>query len=314
VWHSIPNPSLELIRLLNQLVVEAQDRNPQLLPDLTRSDNILIASDYSGQHQTARFESSSFLFTTRESWVAWAGYRKQLRDQFLRDGRRMSFKRLSDSQRWEALPHFLAAAGGLHGLSLTVLIDRSIRSLFQDGWVDPATFQLPQVRTWKPEPLERLLRVTTFSAFLTAGLSREGQSVIWFTDQDEIAANSERLDELTRLFDATLMRFLSHDLGAVQCATTDGVDLQIEDFVAIPDLIAGALAELLSEYQRSGVSLGAAIAPPPAAFSPKGRLLMDWLSDPRPPLRRLVLSIEPTSTAGEIAVKQIVFHSAIGTE
>jgi len=314
MWHRIQNPGLDLIRMMNDVMSGAQTRNPQLFPNVRTSHTILLTSNYSGHHDTARFESYSFLLTTPESWSAWEQYRAKWRSQLPADarGRRMSYKNLNDGYRQQALPHLLAAAGGLHGLSFTVLVDRSLRNLFVDGSVASFLTQRGRFNEWGTATLEKLFRVVTFAALLVAGFSGDGQHIIWVTDEDDIAANYKKLDEFTCAFGATLRRLLSHDIGSVQCCTTElDVNLELEDLVAIPDLIAGTLSELLAAYQRAGVSLGSVIAPPPADLASKARFPMDWISDPRQALKRFVMSIELAYGTTQLLAKHIVFHSSI---
>jgi hypothetical protein len=80
---------------------------------------------------------------------------------------------------------------------------------------------------------------------LLAGLAAPGQNVMWFTDEDSIAANDDRVRELTQLFAWISSQYLTFNLGHCRCGTSkcDDGSRQIEDFLAIPDMIAGALAE-----------------------------------------------------------------------
>jgi len=71
MWKSINNPKQGLLHLLDELVGKAQSRNPNLIPDFGHSKQLLIASDYSGQHSQAKFESYSFLVTSAEAWSMW---------------------------------------------------------------------------------------------------------------------------------------------------------------------------------------------------------------------------------------------------
>ncbi len=176
MWHPIQNPGLDVIRMMNDVMSGAQIRNPRSFPNLRKSQTILLASDYSGQHDTASFESYSFLLTTPESWSGWEQYRTEWRSQLSTEarGRRMSYKNLNDSYRRQALPHLLAAAGGLHGLSFTVLIDRSVKDLFVDGSVVSFLTQRGRFNNWGTATLEKLFRVVTFAALLVAGLSCAG--------------------------------------------------------------------------------------------------------------------------------------------
>jgi hypothetical protein len=106
-WRSLENPELGLMNGFNDRLLQLQAANPQVLPNLQQTQTLLIASDYGGEHDTALYQSLSFLIADALSIVPWEARRSQIRKRWLSDGRRMAFKSLRDVQRLEALPYFL---------------------------------------------------------------------------------------------------------------------------------------------------------------------------------------------------------------
>jgi hypothetical protein len=200
-------------------------------------------------------------------------------------------------------------------LSFTVLVDKSIQSLFSDqGPLDLSSPALAPYSHWKPIPLERLLRVVSFISVLIAGVSSEGQDIIWFTDEDEIAPNADRLHDLVTILSSRLGNTLCHNLGHIRCGSTasDSGNLQIEDLTSIPDLVAGALYELFSEYSLGGITLNQIIVPTPPDLPYKAKSIMNWFSDSRLPLCRFVVLIEPMQYSTNLTLKHIIFHGTSG--
>jgi hypothetical protein len=158
----------------------------------------------------------------------------------------MSFKRLGDGQRRRALPPLLEAANILEGLSFSVALNKRCESLFAARPpLDLSNPDFAAFRKWKPMVLEKVFFVVHVLGMLLGGLTAPGQDVMWFTDEDNIAANNDRVRELTQLFGWISSQYLTFNLGHCRCGTSkcDDGSQQIEDFLAIPDMIAGALAE-----------------------------------------------------------------------
>ncbi len=191
MWTSVSKANVGVLAGLDRVLSTLQASKPKLFPDLHDDDVLLVASDYSGHHQTATYEAFSFVFTTQRRWITWERHRLRIRGQFLLT-RRISFKTLDDKKRWEVLPLFLGAAALLDALTISLLIDKTIGSLFATtGVLNRLHPELAPFSKWKSHSLEKMLRVTHVMALLLAGLSREGQDAIWISDEDEIAANEE---------------------------------------------------------------------------------------------------------------------------
>lgn len=156
---------------IDGVLCKLQEQKPAIFPNFSDDATLFAASDYSGQHSTASHEAYSFVFTTPRRWQSWERHRLEVRGTFLLT-RRISFKTLEDRKRSEALPAFLAAAKALEGLTVTILVNKTLRSLFSSsGTLNLKRPELARVSGWKPAVVERLLRVTHLMALFIAGLS-----------------------------------------------------------------------------------------------------------------------------------------------
>ncbi len=85
--------------------------------------------------------------------------------------------------------------------------------------------------------------------------------------------------------------------------------MQIEDFLAIPDLIAGALAEQLKIATENTPELSNIFWMHRDDLSDKTKKITWWFSDIRHPLKRLVCIIDPTEDGQNHIVKWFHFHN-----
>jgi hypothetical protein len=313
-WNSLENPDLGFMVIFNDVMKNLAARSPHRLPNIRIGQKIFIASDYSGQHDLAHYETFSFLFADLRHWRQWEERRIRVRQQYLADGRRMAFKNLGDRQRRKALVPFLTAASSIPGLSVTVLINKGIKSMFQkQGKLDMSEPELLLYRHWNGHTFERLLRAVHLVSFFLAGLSRHGQDVMWITDEDDIAANPNKLTELTQIWAGVCSHYLQHDMGHLRCGTTkcDNGSRQIEDLVSIPDLVAGALTEVLSVHRNEGIVISKLIISPLTVLSKKTKEIMNWFSTDFEPLKRLVLAIESIEDSTALTLKLLRFRGSL---
>jgi hypothetical protein len=281
---------------LNENFVRIDGSHKSSIPDFSNCESLLVGSDYSGEERDAPYTVYSFLFVCLESWGAWEPERLEIREKFLSDSRRMSFKKMNDSQRRRALSPLLDAANSLSGLSFSVAIDKKCKSLFSKS--PPLDLSNPNFRPyqkWKTAVLEKTFLVTHLIGFLLAGLAHQWQNVLWFTDEDSIAANDDRVRELTLLFGWISSLYLTFDLGHIRCGTSrcDDGSRQIEDFLAIPDLIAGAISEQFKIRTNDTFETPEGLTIFRGDYSEKTQKIMWWFSDFQRPLKRLVAVIDP---------------------
>lgn len=312
-WKPQNNPEGAMHSLSNILCkIEARSRHA--LPNLHTGHTMLVVSDYSGQHATANFETLSFLIADLEKCGDWEQHRKRCRKRHLPDGRRMAFKSLKDGVKERALDEFLDAADRIVGVSITVLVRKDVKTLFGDGeridWQKP---ELAPYKHWPKGTFEKMLRVVHFVSFFVAGFSKLGQNILWITDEDEIAANESRLRELTNIFGNVSSHYLNHNVGHIRCGTTksDNGSRQLEDLASIPDLVAGALTEMVGEQRKQGLLVGAGIAAPiPQGLQSKVIKLMNWFATNRQPLKRLVFAIELVPNSKQLDIKHLKYHGS----
>jgi hypothetical protein len=294
---------------LSRLFADMEARNPIAFPDFSGQPGLILASDYSGFHQGAKFDVSAFVLIDVSSFYAWNPARRQARDNFLPDGRRISFKGLRDGKQREFLPRFLSMASHLRGIVAVFATDHSVGSLFTPD-DDLSYSQWLFRQRWQASVGERVLRVSHFASFLLAGLSHAGQNVFWFTDQDEIAPNEQRLDDFTTVWANVLTHYLQdrHSLAHIRCGTTlsDDGSREIEDLASIADLAAGATAEYLTAATNHSVlPLTSEMSPMPPNISPKTYALHDWLSYEAAPLRRVVVTIARHTDGKSLAFRHL---------
>jgi hypothetical protein len=314
-WRSLENPELGLMNGFNDRLLQLQAANPQVLPNLQQTQTLLIASDYGGEHDTALYQSLSFLIADALSIVPWEARRSQIRKRWLSDGRRMAFKSLRDVQRLEALPYFLDAANTLNGLSITLLIDKRIVSLFaESGPMDRSSLAAQQFAAWKDASFEKLMRVVHFLCFFIGGLSRPGQDILWATDHDEIVANKQRKDDLMRIIGSVAAQYIPHKLGVLLGDTPNDKEenRRVEDLLSIPDLVAGALAELLTAQNHEPRWRTNLLLPPPETLSPKTNVIMSWfsLNQARVKLKKLAIKVEPAQGPASFYIHPLEFRHA----
>jgi len=165
----------------------------------------------------------------------------------------MSFKRLADSQRRAALGPLLNAANNLDGLSFSIALNKACDTVFEASPpLDLSNPEFAPFRKWKPIVLDKAFFVLHVIGVMLGGLAATGQDVMWFTDEDSIAANDDRVRELTQLFAWIISQYLDFNLRHLRCGTSrcDDGSRQLEDFLAIPD-IGRRFASRAGEAQNS---------------------------------------------------------------
>jgi hypothetical protein len=296
VWFHKRAPDLGASNLLSEVIANAERRHPGIIPDLRSSQTLLIGSDYSGSHRTARFDVTSVVVTNLENVATWNENRSAVRDALLPESRRMSYKALNDRHRRAALLPFLNTANMISGMLISIAIDRDIRTVFHDqNVIVQYAAEYPELAGWKTGAIERALRIIHFVSLLLRGLSGPGQDVWWFTDQDEIVANDQRLRSFVSLTASISSHYLPQPLRHLRIGTTncDTARRDIEDYVAIPDFAAGVLQEFLENGDgRLLLSAPSLLLPRNDAIRPKASEIMDWFSDNTQPLRRLSFVID----------------------
>ncbi len=313
MWNDLPPEYLAHVAYFDKVMSRIRENEPDSLPLLASSHTLMVASDFTGAQPGSRFETLSFVLAPIEGLARWNEYRKELREHYRLGNRRISYAKLTDRKKRFALFAFLYLANAISALSVTILIDKRIKSLFtEDGLLVPTAVDIAGKRfdRWKPRIFERVLRAAHLIGVFVAGLSGRGQNITWITDEDEIAPNVPALTDLTHVFAFTLGSMLPHDVGHIRVGTTGttaGDDLAMEDFAAIADLVAGAVNDFICGYGPD-MQLSRIVVTAPSHLSPKTHNLIAALFDPRAPLRKLVFVIDQPDESPRIRYTQLRIH------
>ncbi|MEQ7154592.1 hypothetical protein [Brevundimonas aurifodinae] len=266
-----------------------------------RGRTLALLADFSGAHRCALYSTYAFLLLDMDRNQQWLADQRAFRQQFLLDGRRLSFKALNDRNRRAAMPQFLNMAGDIEGALVVFAIDKSHASLFQPFAADA---DLSALGPWKPSVHEHLMRVTHLSALCLAAFSRPHQDVLWVCDQDDIASNDNQIIALTPVVAQVTAAMLRHPMGHIKVGNTGSDDgsLALEDLTAIPDLLAGAVCEGLSLMRRQNrlPVQGLQIAMP-VGLSTKSGALLAWMSQEQRSLRTQLIAIDATAAGRSMA-------------
>ena len=155
----------------------------------------------------------------------------------------------------------------------------------------------PELGALKKAVLEDMLRIVHFGAqALLIALSSK-QNVVWFTDEDSIVSNAAHQQLFGKLAQSTVKMMLpQEELGEFAFGLTGADDgsLEIEDPVAIPDLVAGALCELLDVLSKKGLHVTSRVVLTRPPVSKKTDLICEWISNTSCPLKKFGLTFDVT--------------------
>ena len=249
---------------------------------------LMVYSDYSGSTRDSRFETISFLFVDLAAARMWDGMRREVRARFLPDYRRMGFKGLNDSHKRNALPWFLRAADHLHGFCCVIAVEKRVGKMCIREEMIPAITSGGILQSqWGGKSLERMLRVVNFLGILMAILTHPGQSIFWISDEDEMFANPVKALDTKRMLECFTTAYIRHPLGEVGLGTTtiDEEDRFDEDCAAIPDLVAGSTAELVTSLVQEHGTLPD-VPVQLQSLSRKSEIVTDWFFSSRSSLAK----------------------------
>ena len=256
----------------------------------------MFGSDYSGTHKGSRFNVYTFLVADADASPDWPARMRAVRRRFLSDGRRMSFKRLGDVHRQRALGHFLDATDSLTGHIVALVITKDLERLSTSPTALSVWRHLHGLSgKWSPGEFENLVRIVHLFTLLLATWSRPGMHVSWITDEDRIVANDDRHTDALLLAARMAPLYVPHCLGEFAFSSTaaDGPARAFEDFVAIPDLVAGMLAEAMTHFSDHETwKSGGPLQLESSALSPKTEALSDWFWEQSDNLRRTAVIID----------------------
>jgi hypothetical protein len=305
VWNSIES-SVSVLRVINEKLVERHAVSMSYLPSFAEASSLVVGSDYSGEHAESNYLGFTFVILPNDSWRQWDAARILIRERRGLGTRRMAYSKLGDGVKRAALDDLMLALLAQRGLAISLIISKRLKSIFDtSGQVDRVQWAVDHCVGWKHAEIEKMLRVVHVAAFFVAGIVSSGQEIRWVTDHDAIVANESRFNAMATVWKDVLRQYLTVAPRNVHCSTSFTSPLEVEDFVAIPDLIGGALVDLFTAHHRRGdVFSEDSAVPHPDNLSEKAKAILDWLASPGL-LRRLVYTVEPGPHQGTIEITDI---------
>lgn len=208
----------------------------------------------------------------------------------------MAYKSLNDRLRQDALPMFLSAADTLTGLICTIAVDKR----YQWMATSPKTLailvqQKTLVGKWGAPAFEAMGRAVLIWLSMLEILCSTNQNISWILDEDDIAANDGRLTDLLEYAGRISSLFINSPMKelAINTSAIDTGDRGFEDFLAIPDLCAGTIADIVNNWlplSLKDVDQNHVWQ----ASHPKADYLSDWYFAETARLRRIAIAIMST--------------------
>ena len=278
----------------------------QIRPSPFLGSHLMFGSDYSGDHAKSPFRVYGFVVADEDGSPQWPARCQAVREKHLKDGRRMSFKNMNDYHRRRALTPFLEAAEHLEGHVVVVAVTKQLKRISStltsmQVWQNTHGLQA----RWDLRAFEQMVRVAHFFSMFLGTWSSPGMDVTWITDDDNIVANSARLDDVHQFAARLSGVFVPHPLGvfAMNTVSYDDKVRGFEDFVAIPDLAAGMIGEALSATRSR--DRGRPNEYGLEQLSVKSEVIADWFWHTSGPLKKICILISPTATKGQFGIGQL---------
>jgi hypothetical protein len=166
----------------------------------------------------------------------------------------------------------------------------SWRAAYSDDM--PAQFGLSG--KWDQSSFEAMFRTAHMFAVFLSLWSRPRMNVTWITDEDEIVANDNRLDDTHQIAARLFSRYVPHKMGvfAMNSTTIDESDRFFEDFVSISDLAAGMLSEVANKLSENGRIPAQQMEKEASVFTDKTSVISDWFWSPHSTLHKTCILID----------------------
>lgn len=260
--------------------------------------NLLITSDYGGDHPRASHLIYCYLVILGDGGRCLDRMRS-VRSKSLPNNRTMTFKRLSDPNRQQALIPYLEFAADLNAHLVAIAVDK------RKKWLSMPPNSRTAIQTafglkarWNDRAFEAMMRKVHFVAILSSIWSRPYGNLTWITDQDEFVANDTRHDDALLAVGRMSSFYISHPMGVLRLNTTDQDPeaRDYEDLCSIPDLAAGMLSEISTGLAKDGSWGDRPYKRLVGELSPKAETLADWFWDDAMPLRKTLITIDVEGT------------------
>ena len=313
-WHPINSGLGGLSDSLCELLA-ARSKEPDWAPTLREDVPFVLLSDYSmvGDNKDG-FEVYSFLAVDETGLTDAVHDLHAARERCPKlAGRRISYTKLGDKIKQEAMPEFFLAYQRIRGLVVSFAVSRELGALFRPSNTASQEFDAELVRAFSlfgGTTVERAGRILHFASILTGGLAPAGQKVLWITDEDDIVASPTHQQALGVLYRNLSSHCLNRQLADARLARVSDTkpQLSVEDLLAVPDLIAGAIGEVLDNgWQRHAAAPTGFVLPTHPDVRKKSLAVVGNLLTDIGTLRHTTICIGP-GNSGKPKLNSFRFH------
>lgn len=237
-----------------------------LLPDFSEDKGLFVLSDFGGEHKGANFSTYSFLICSADKRAVFEQEVIAIRKKYKLDKpwKELGYKDLRYGPIKRALDEVLDAADKLiHGLLLTVSIDKNIESVFSLNKKEAHSEIVTQLQEndlgkWKGNEAEKLLRVCHPIALFLSLLGENGHKLLWICDHDSINEDGKERDfsHTQLVLGYTLAMYSDNQYEILGFAKPFDSDAGTSDLLSLTDFSAGAIQEVLqSEITKKEINV-----------------------------------------------------------
>ena len=272
------------------------------LSHISSQQRIYAFSDSSGTHSGSKVETDSFVFIAEDDFVRWRVLCKEMRLRYKLRNRTISYKSMNDRVRHRAMPEMLAVIRSLPILFVLFHREKGVRPLYGPGYpkVGDDALLAEMKMEWKEAVADKAVTLAHVLCFSYQFVARPHQQVIWISDQDSFCMNTNQIKLLQKICVGISLGYAHFTLGPLSIGTTRGdTNLQLEDGVALPDLAAGAMNEMINAYaDRGSLDFPKVFTLPSRNISWKARMVARDLFGMYPPSALLSLLLYKGSVPG----------------
>ena len=299
-WNDIQSDIFPWIKSFSRIIKSAA-------PPPINGDTLFISSDYSGDLSKSKYTVFSILLIDLSSIQEWESRRRFVRNKFLIENRRMSFKGLNDGYRQKALPYFLESADHLTGLHVNIVINKQINSLiYSNELYEKLSAMRFLSHNWNKYSFDKMATLTHFIALLISGLAKAKQNVYWYSDEDSLFANEKSSLDVSKMLGMFSGYYVKTVLGELGIGTTrlNESDFFEEDINAVSDLTAGCLSEFFDKayniVDKNSLRDFAYLFP--KAITPKTENIITWLARSSETVKKVTIVFDRLNDSGNYKI------------
>lgn len=303
-WRSASPTSVHCIDWLSQAILKLSFQYPGRLPDLSGSHRLLLLSDYTSSPYQHYY---SFVLTNEKELQKFSREIENWRTRYRIGTRRFEYKKFSDRIKLRLLPQFLKMMDQVPAVSLTIAIERKIKSLISGPNIErtayPAIENVPD--SIADSLVEKVFRSAAFASVLVNGLAKSGQDLVWISDDDDMFADHRVREGVRPIIEEVFNLTTSAQMGTLDLALASTFERHaaINDLLSVSDLCCG----YFSTHHDKARGL---ISPIPKR---RDAILSAWLARHGRPLRKLVFAYEQNVEGGPTLHRQVLSRPIGGT-